>query len=299
MCRNACRRAAWLASGECDAIILDPYRTSELTHGMAGLDRDTIWEFFRHLAEVAARETLPRFRAPLAIDNKDRAGGYDPVTIADRATEAALRAAIAARFPEHGIQGEEGADKQGASAWSWIIDPIDGTRSFVSGMPTWGTLIGLLEDGVPRYGMMSQPFTDDCFIGGAGRADLFSHGQVTRLSCRRVNGLADATLFATTPAMFAPGAELDAFNSLSKAVRLTRFGADCYGYCLLAAGYVDLVVEANLGFYDVAPLIPIIESAGGIVTDWAGQPLRSGGRALAAASGALHAQALTLLREAS
>ena len=143
---------------------------------MAGLDRDTIWEFFQHLAEVAARETLPRFRAPLDIANKDGAGGYDPVTIADKAAEAALRAAISARFPDHGIQGEEEADKRGSSVWSWIIDPIDGTRSFVSGMPTWGTLIGLLEDGVPRYGMMSQPFVDDCFIGGGCHADWFSDG---------------------------------------------------------------------------------------------------------------------------
>lgn len=266
---------------------------------MAGLDRDTIWEFLQHLAEVAARETLPRFRAPLVIDNKDAGGGFDPVTIADQAAEAALRAAISARFPAHGIQGEEEQERHGSSVWSWIIDPIDGTRSFVSGMPTWGTLVGLLESGVPRYGMMSQPFVGDCFIGGGGQADLFSHGQRIRLACRRDRELATATLFATTPDMFAPGAELNAFNCLSKAVRLTRFGADCYGYCLLAAGHVDLVVEANLGFYDVAPLIPIIEAAGGVVTDWAGKPMRSGGRAIAAASGALHGAALKYLRAAS
>lgn len=263
---------------------------------MAGLDRDTIWEFFQHLAAVAAAETLPRFRVPLAVTNKDGQGGFDPVTVADQAAEAALRAAIASHFPQHGIQGEEEADKPGASVWSWIIDPIDGTRSFVSGMPTWGTLIGLLENGVPRYGMMSQPFVGDCFIGGGGHADLFSHGQRTRLACRGGRGLAEATLFATTPEMFAPGGEAEAFAALSRAVRLTRFGADCYGYCLLAAGFVDLVVEANLGFYDIAPLMPIIEGAGGLVTDWEGRPLRSGGRALAAANGALHAAALAYLR---
>ncbi len=266
---------------------------------MAGLDRDTFWEFFLHLAEVAARETLPRFRVPLDIDNKDASGGYDPVTIADQAAEAALRAAITERFPTHGIQGEEQADKRGTSVWSWIIDPIDGTRSFVSGMPTWGTLVGLLEEGVPRFGMMSQPFVGDCFIGGGGHADLFSHGQRTSLKCRSGRNLDSATLFSTTPDMFAPGAELDAFNALSRAVRLTRFGADCYGYCLLAAGHIDLVVEANLGFYDVAPLIPIIEAAGGVVSDWSGKPMRSGGRAVAAASAALHAQALKYLRAAS
>ena len=266
---------------------------------MAGLDRDTIWEFFLHLAEVAARETLPRFRLPLLIDNKDLDGGFDPVTVADQATEAALRAAISARFPAHGIQGEEHGDQPGTSAWSWIIDPIDGTRSFVSGMPTWGTLVGLLENGVPRYGMMSQPFTGDCFIGGGGQADLFSHGQRTRLACRRGRDLSAATLFTTTPEMFAPGPELAAFSALTKTVRLTRYGADCYGYCLLAAGYVDLVVEANLGFYDIAPLIPIIEAAGGVITDWSGQPMRSGGRAVAAATGALHGAALAILRKAT
>ena len=128
---------------------------------------------------------------------------------------------------------------------------------------------------------------------------MFSHGQRSALRCRRDRDLASGTLFSTTPDMFAPGVELDAFNALSKAVRLTRFGADCYGYCLLAAGHVDLVVEANLGFYDVAPLIPIIEAAGGVVTDWSGKPMRSGGRAVAAASGALHDAALKFLRAAT
>lgn len=266
---------------------------------MAGIDRDTLWEFLQHLAAVAAQETLPRFRVPLAIDNKAGDGSFDPVTAADRAAEAALRAAISARFPAHGIQGEEQVDQRGSSAWSWIIDPIDGTRSFMCGMPTWGTLVGLLEDGVPRYGMMSQPYVGDCFIGGAGRADLISQRGTQQLHCRRDRTLDQAVLFATTPDMFTAGVESDAFHALARSVRLTRFGADCYGYCLLAAGYVDLVVEANLGFYDIAPLIPIIEAAGGMVTDWAGRPLRSGGRALAAASGALHGAALTVLRSAA
>ena len=262
---------------------------------MAGIDRDTIWEFLRQLAVVAAHETLPRFRMPLAVANKGGIAGFDPVTVADTAAEAALRAAISERFPTHGIQGEEEGDKVGSSAWSWIIDPIDGTRSFMCGMPTWGTLVGLLEDGVPRYGMMSQPYVGDCFIGGAGRADLFSQRGVERLHCRSDRVLAEAVLFATTPDMFSAGQEAAAFAALSRTVRLTRFGADCYGYCLLAAGYVDLVVEANLGFYDIAPMIPIIEAAGGVVTDWEGHALRSGGRAIAAANGALHSAALAIL----
>jgi len=258
-------------------------------------DRAELWPFFAHLAAVAARETLPRFRAGIAIDNKASDGGFDPVTAADRAAEAALRAAIAARYPSHGIIGEEAAEKPAAAAHSWIIDPIDGTRSFVCGMPTWGTLVGLLEDGVPRYGMMSQPFVGEYFIGGGGIAELVRAERTLALRCRATGGLAAATLFATTPEMFAPGHEADAFAALTSRVRLTRFGADCYGYVLLAAGFVDLVVEANLGYYDIAPVIPIVEAAGGVVTDWAGLPVRSGGRAIAAANHTLLDQALAIL----
>lgn len=258
-------------------------------------DRTELWPFFAELAAVAAAETLPRFRTRIAVDNKAAAGGFDPVTAADRAAEAALRRAIAARYPDHGIIGEEAADKPAAAAWSWIIDPVDGTRSFVCGMPTWGTLVGLLEDGVPRFGMMSQPFVGEYFIGGDGVAELVRPDGSHSLRCRTGTALDAATLFATTPDMFAPGAESAAFAALARRVRLTRFGADCYGYALLAAGFVDLVVEANLGYYDIAPLIPIIEAAGGVVTDWTGRPVRSGGRAVAAASPALLEQALTVL----
>ena len=265
---------------------------------MKQLEASELWPFFAELAAVAAAETLPRFRAGVAIDNKDAAGGFDPVTVADRAAEAALRAAITARYPDHGILGEEEADKPARGPYSWIIDPIDGTRSFVCGMPTWGTLVGLLEDGVPRFGMMSQPFVGDRFIGGGGRAELVRADGVTPLRCRRGTPLDAATLFATTPEMFAAGTEAEAFDALSARVRLTRFGADCYGYSLLAAGYVDLVVEANLGYYDVAPVMPIVEAAGGVVSDWAGRPLRSGGRAIAAADPVLHQQALALLAHA-
>jgi len=263
---------------------------------MAGLDRDSVWEFFEYLARVAAAETLPRFRAPLAVDNKAGASGFDPVTVADQAAEAALRRAINQRFPDHGIRGEEAPDTLGTSVWTWILDPIDGTRSYMCGMPTWGTLVGLLEAGVPRYGMMSQPFVGDCFLGGGGAAELRRADAAMPLHCRGGVGLREAVLFATAPDMFAAGAERDAFDALARSVRLARFGADCYGYALLAAGYVDLVVEANLGFYDIAPLMPIIESAGGCVTDWEGRVLREGGRAIAAASHELHAAALPYLR---
>lgn len=262
---------------------------------MSSIDQETVWTFFEELAAAAARETLPRFRAPLVVENKSVVGGFDPVTGADRAVEEALRRLIEARFPAHGIVGEEAADKPGTSEFTWIIDPIDGTRSFMSGMPTWGTLVGLLEHGAPRFGMMSQPYVGDRFVGGDGRSELITAAGATPLRCRAAPALEAATLFATSPDMFKPGREAEAFNRLAGQTRLTRFGADCYGYCLLAAGHIDLVVEAQLSYYDIAPLIPIVESAGGVVTDWSGAVIRGGGRAVAAADGALHEAALKVL----
>ena len=263
---------------------------------MSSFDFETLRPFFRELERVAAAETLPRFRTSISVDNKAANARFDPVTEADRAAEQALRNLISAQFPDHGIQGEEGDDKAAAGDWSWIIDPIDGTRSFISGMPTWGTLVGLLERGVPRFGMMSQPFVGESFIGGGGECEWCRGDTRTKLRCRPSDSLADATLFATSPDMFAANGEKTAFDALAQTVRLTRFGADCYGYALVAAGHVDLVVEANLGYYDVAPVIPVVEGAGGVVSDWNGNPVRGGGRAVAAASQALLDEALEILQ---
>ncbi len=262
---------------------------------MSSIDQETVWAFFEELAVAAARETLPRFRSPLVVENKAGTDDFDPVTEADRAAEAALRRLIEARFPAHGIVGEEAAEKPGTGEFTWIIDPIDGTRSFLSGMPTWGTLVGLIEHGAPRFGMMSQPYVGDRFVGGDGRSELITAAGATPLRCRAASALDAATLFATSPDMFSPGRETEAFNALAGQTRLTRFGADCYGYCLLAAGHIDLVVEAKLSYYDIAPLIPIVESAGGVVTDWSGTAIRGGGRAVAAANGALLEAALKVL----
>ena len=262
---------------------------------MSTIDQYTAWTFFEELAEAAAGETLPRFRSALTVENKARATGFDPVTEADRAAERVIRALIEKRFPDHGIQGEEAEDKPGRSRFSWIIDPIDGTRSFMSGMPTWGTLIGLLDGGMPRFGMMSQPYVGERFIGGDGKAELVTAAGTSPIRCRPTRGLSDATLFATSPDMFSAGREREAFERLAAQTRLTRFGADCYGYCLLAAGHVDLVVEASLAYHDIAPLIPIVEAAGGVVTDWFGAPVRGGGQVIAAASDGLLSTALDLL----
>ena len=211
--------------------------------------------------------------------------------------ETILRKIIIDQFPSHGVIGEELPSLDGTSEWCWIIDPIDGTRSFVSGMPTWGTLVGLLRNGVPSYGMMSQPFVGEIFMGGVGKSVTFRQGEAQPLGCRACSDLSDATLFTTSPDMFESVHEKASFDQLAGKVKLSRYGADCYGYCLLAAGFIDLVVEANLGFYDIAPLVPIIEGAGGIVTDWQGGPIRAGGRALAAGDRRIHAEALAILAD--
>lgn len=255
---------------------------------------DGIHEFLLALAPRAAEVALPWFRAPLEVEDKG-ATRFDPVTVADREVERVLREAIRARYPEHAILGEELGREGGSSPWCWVIDPIDGTRAFISGLPTWATLVGLVHEGVPVLGLMSQPFTGEIFVGGpAGSAWRRGEAHAT-LGTRRNTPLAAASLFATTPDMFAAPGEAEAFARLSSAVRLTRFGADAYAYCMLAAGHVDLVVEAGLGFYDVAALIPIIEGAGGMITNWSGKPVREGGQVIAAATAELHAQALAVL----
>lgn len=251
--------------------------------------------FLLQLAALASDAVLPWFRRPIEVSDKG-AGRFDPVTIADREAERVMREAILARYPGHGIQGEEFGEQAGSGPLRWVIDPIDGTRAFISGVPTWGTLVALCEDGVPVLGMMSQPFVGEIFIGGAGGAEVLRGGTTTALRTRDTARLAEASLFATTPEMFEP-AEWAAFGRVSAAVRLTRFGIDCYAYALLAAGHIDLVLEAGLGFYDIAPLIPLIEAAGGIVTDWHGAPVRGGGQVLAAANAKLHAAALATLEE--
>lgn len=255
---------------------------------------DPIPGFLSELAALGAQAALPYFRVPLTVENKSRSG-YDPVTVADRAVETALRSAIRARFPTHGILGEEFGADAGTSPRQWVIDPIDGTRAFVAGLPTWGTLVGLCEGGVPRYGLMSQPYVGECFVGYPGGAYCLRDGRQTTLRAAGAASLAEATLFATAPEMFAPGLEATAFARLRTQVRLTRFGADCYAYCLLAAGHVDLVVEAGLGFYDIAALVPIVEGAGGVISDWHGAPVRDGGRVIAAATRELHAAARACL----
>lgn len=250
-------------------------------------------DFLRRLAAVAARESLPRFRLPADVVNK-APGGFDPVTEADRETERALRELIRTEYPDHGILGEELGNEGADARLVWVIDPIDGTRSFISGIPLWGTLVGLTRNGDAIAGMMAQPFIGELFYAtGDGAFYEGPHGQI-RMSTSSTADLSEATLFTTTPAIFEP-ARRARYDQLEKLVRLARYGTDCYAYCMLAAGQVDCVVEAGLYPYDIVALIPIIEQAGGVVTDWDGGPAENGGGIVAAANATLHAKILTVL----
>ncbi len=248
-----------------------------------------------HLMADAAREAiLPHFRtADLSADNKD-ADGFDPVTVADRAAEAAMRKVLAEHRPDDGIWGEEYGQQAGTSGRTWVLDPIDGTRGFISGTPTWGVLIALSEDNGPIMGIIDQPYTGERFVGGAGVAEYTGPLGKRPLATRRGVALEQAILFTTFPEIGTPQ-DRAAFEAVAGQVKLIRYGMDCYAYALVAAGQVDLVIEAGLNAYDIQAPIAVIEAAGGVVTDWEGGPVHQGGRALAAATPELHAAALALL----
>ncbi|MCX7303162.1 MAG: histidinol-phosphatase [Hyphomicrobiales bacterium] len=258
-------------------------------------------EFFRRIADVAGAETLPRFRRFGDVLNKLE-GGFDPVTEGDREAEKAIRALIKAEHPGHGILGEEFGSENPSSEYVWVIDPIDGTRSYISGIPLWGTLVGLTHKGNAVAGMMAQPFIGELFYATGGEAwyegphasQAGKSAPRQRLSTRKTARLADATLCTTTPALF-QGDRRVAYDRLERSVRLARYGTDCYAYAMLAAGNIDLVVEVGLQTYDIVALIPIIEAAGGMVTEWSGGPAEDGGGIVAAATPALHAAAMEVL----
>jgi len=250
-------------------------------------------EFFRRLARAAAAETLPRFRQGGDVINKYQTG-FDPVTEADRAAEQAIRAIISAEFPDHGIVGEEFGTQKSDSRYNWVIDPIDGTRSFICGLPLWGTLVGLTLDGRAVAGMMAQPFTGELFYADGNGSSYEGPDGKRSLGVRRSSSLAEATLCTTSPWLFNE-TRRPLYNRVEAAVRLARYGTDCYAYCQLAAGNVDLVIESGLNSYDIVALIPIIEQAGGIITTWTGERAENGGDIVAAATPELHAQAMALL----
>lgn len=249
------------------------------------------------LADAAGATILPFFRSPdLAPENK-LASGFDPVTQADRASETAMRAILARDRPDDAILGEEFGATPGTSGLTWVLDPIDGTRAFLCGAPSWGVLIAVTDRaGCPLYGLIDQPWTRERFEGGMGHAAARSPHGTLPLGVRQGRSLADATLMTTFPEV-GTAAEGAAFRRVAGRVRLTRYGLDCYAYALLAMGQIDLVIEAGLQPYDIAAPMAVVEAAGGIVTDWTGGPAWNGGRVIAAATPELHEQAMRLLAD--
>jgi histidinol phosphatase-like enzyme (inositol monophosphatase family) len=262
---------------------------------LGGLDPQQVRATLLAAAAAASKLTLAGFRTPLAVENKWQTG-FDPVTAADKDAEIAIRAVLSAAYPEHGIIGEEWDPKASSGAFDWIVDPIDGTRAFISGVPVWGTLVGLLHNGRAVAGMMAQPFTDEMWLG-IGGASFYRHGGDEQpIHTSGVTELARAKVTATSPDIFEQAGTTAHLARLRAATLQLRWGLDCYGYCLLAAGHIDIVAESALKNVDIAPLIPIIEGAGGIVTTWDGGPAETGGSCVAAATPELHEAAMKVLR---
>jgi myo-inositol-1(or 4)-monophosphatase len=253
--------------------------------------------FVDQLASVSGETILPFFRTALSIENKSIAGGFDPVTAADRAVEVAMRTLIKKSFPAHGIVGEELGTERAEAEYVWVLDPIDGTKSFICGLPAWGTLIALTRRGEPIYGMMHQPFTREHFTGDGSAARYRGPAGDRALRVRPCAALREAVLLTTSPLLMRDADRL-CFQRVEQAARLSRYGGDCYAYCMLAAGHIDLVIETELKPYDILALIPIVEGAGGVVTTWDNGPATDGGRIIAAGDKRVHAEAMRVLNGA-
>ena len=256
-------------------------------------DHGDLWSVAERLADAARTETLRYFRTN-ALATESKRTDFDPVTVADRGAEAAMRRLLAELRPDDAILGEEHGRAEGTSGLTWVLDPIDGTRSYISGTPTWGVLIAVSDGEGPFLGVIDQPYIGERFLGGRGRAEVTGPLGTRPLGVRGTASLADATLFTTFPEVGTPE-EGAAFRRVAREVKLTRYGCDCYAYALLAVGQIDLVIEAGLQAYDVQAPIAVIEAAGGVVTDWTGRPAHEGGRILAAATPELHAAAMERL----
>jgi histidinol phosphatase-like enzyme (inositol monophosphatase family) len=256
---------------------------------------DELTDVVLHLTRIAANVTLSHFRKPeLSVDDKGAGLGFDPVTLADRNAEAAMRDVLQTLRPNDGILGEEMGHREGTSGLTWVLDPIDGTRAYIAGAPTWGTLIAVNDGEQVRAGAVSQPYIGEIFLGDPTGAHLLHGDRVTAIQTRKSATLGEAILLTTFPEVGNAGEEA-AFGRVRDQVKLTRYGLDCYGYCLLAMGQVDLVIEAGLNAYDIQGPLAVIEAAGGLVTNWQGGPALNGGQIIAAGHPALHAAAMELL----
>ena len=258
---------------------------------------DEMAGFAQRLADAARAETLIR-RGSLAVEDKNPGGAHDPVTEADRAAERAMRALIEQAYPDHGIAGEEFATKAGAGRYCWSLDPIDGTRSFTCGLPTWVTLVALLENGRPVVGLIDAPCLDERYVARPGSAELHSRGTATPLRVSECRSLADARLSTTDPYLFA-GAGAEAFDRLRRQARTLRLGHDGYAYARLAAGGIDLVVEAGLKAHDYQALVPVVRGAGGVFGHWSGGEDVSAGEVIAAATRDLYDAAVAIMKAAA
>lgn len=250
---------------------------------MTGMhEMQSSFPFLHKLADAAGEVILPVFRAEMTIDSKIPAGdsGFDPVTNADRAAELAMRTLINGAHPHHGIMGEEFGAENIDAEYVWVLDPIDGTRAFISGLPLWGVLIGLRHSGEPAVGMIAQPYLNERFYGDPSGSFLTRGDQTARIRTRECTSMSSMTLSTTSPDMF-QREEIPAFRAVEAEARLTRYGYDCYAYAMLAMGFVDCVIETGLQAYDIEPIVPVIEGAGGCVTDWSGNPVKGGGQVVA------------------
>jgi len=256
--------------------------------------------FLIELNRAAAAEILPRFRGDHGVVHKDGRWDFDPVTDADKGAERAIRTLIAERYPDHGVIGEEYGEDRPDAEFVWVLDPVDGTRAFIAGLPLWTVLIGLRFQGAPVLGSIGQPYLDELYIGHAGGSRLVRGGQTRPLRVRPCPKLTDAIIATTDPEMCFTGAELGAWTQVRAAARLARLGCDAYAFAMVAAGTLDLVVEAGLQAWDIDAAVPLIEGAGGVVTDWRGRPVgRAGGQVAIAGDRACLEEALVALRRSA
>lgn len=261
---------------------------------------DELDAFLIELNRAAAGAILPLFRGAHGLDNKKGPGGFDPVTEADKGAERAIRQVVARRYPDHGFIGEEYGEDRPDAEFVWVLDPVDGTRAFIAGLPLWCTLIGLRHEGKPVLGSIGQSYLGEIYIGHSGGSRLMSRGESRPLKVRPCPRLTDAIIATTDPEMCFSGAELGAWTQVRRAAKLARLGCDAYAYAMVAAGTMDLVLEAGLKAWDIDAAIPVIEGAGGLVTDWRGEPVGGhGGQVAIAGDRACLDEALIALRRSA
>lgn len=262
---------------------------------MSNHDIPRLLAFADALADAAGEAILPYFRAAHTVSDKGGGARFDPVTDADEAAERAMRALITRGFPEHSVLGEEYGGELASEGYQWILDPIDGTRAFISGLPTWGVLIGLYYEGRPLIGVMDQPFMGERYRGWMAGANATARGVTRKLKTRACASLSDATLSTTDPYLFRDD-DAEAFARARATAKLTRYGYDCYAYCMLASGFIDAVIENGLKPFDIAALIPIVTGAGGGICNWQGENASGGGRVLAYGDARVRDEALSTLK---